>query len=107
MKQFYTKIVGVTFDDRQKHIASVRLGDHLTAVKEPNNQYDPNAIAVYSKKHQIGYLSRQVANSLKNQDKIDILVSQITGKDKETLGVNVIVTIDIDEQEKNEELCQY
>ena len=48
MKQFYTKIVGVTFDDRQKYIASVRLGDHLTAVKEPNNQYDPNAIAVYS-----------------------------------------------------------
>lgn len=40
------KIVGVTFEGRQKHIAALRKGQGVMLEKEPQNIYDSNAVAV-------------------------------------------------------------
>lgn len=47
--------------DRQKIIAGLKVGDRATLVREPNNPYDRNAIAVYVSAGQIGYVPREDA----------------------------------------------
>ncbi len=43
---FHTKIVGVSFEGRQDLVAGLQLGHELTLERQPENPYDPNAIAV-------------------------------------------------------------
>lgn len=45
----------------QSAIRSVRSGDGLMIVREPHNQYDSNAIAVYVEDHHAAYIAREVA----------------------------------------------
>jgi hypothetical protein len=57
-----TKVVGVTFEGRQKTIKDINvMVDKLIAEREPNNPYDPNAIAIYvikpnGEKKSVGYI---------------------------------------------------
>jgi len=49
--KFYSKVVGVTYDNpdgssRQAIIARCRLGEQLILEAEPDNQHDPNAVKV-------------------------------------------------------------
>ena len=46
-KGFYSKIVGVTFGDVQRYIERLHIGTILKVVREPDNPYDNNAIALY------------------------------------------------------------
>lgn len=46
--EFYTKVVGVSFDGRQRLIRQTRVGESLSLVRDPNNQYDRNATVLYS-----------------------------------------------------------
>ena len=43
---FYTKLAGVSFEGRQELIAQLQPADPLVLRREPDNAYDPNAIAV-------------------------------------------------------------
>ena len=45
----YSKVVGVTFNNRQNYVKNCNAGDVLTLQREKNNAYDRNAIAVYHK----------------------------------------------------------
>ena len=57
-----TKVVGVTFEDRQEVIARLQIGDQVWLEQEPRNAFDPNAILVSrSNGEQIGYLNRHLA----------------------------------------------
>lgn len=60
-----TKVVGVTFENRQEVIARLQMGDRVWLDREPDNPHDANAIAVCrSNGEQIGYLNRHLAASV-------------------------------------------
>lgn len=64
-KTYYTKVVGVTYENRQETIAKLVGNEPCRLVPEPENPYDVNAIAVHvatenGVKH-IGYLKRELA----------------------------------------------
>ncbi len=68
-----TKIVGVTYDNRQSTIKEINeVLDYLIAVREPENPHDPNAINIHVKKYNgetksIGYVNRGLAADLSKQ----------------------------------------
>ena len=60
-----TKVVGVTFEDRQEVIARLHIGDRVWLEPEPDNPHDPNAIMVSrSDGSQIGFLNRHLSKNL-------------------------------------------
>lgn len=60
--ELYTKIVGVTFEGRQEVLQNLKAGDKLILKREPDNEFDPNAVAVLTtKEEQAGYLNKQLA----------------------------------------------
>lgn len=59
---FTTKVVGVTFEDRQEVVARLQMGDRVWLEQELDNPYDSNAVKVCrSNGEQIGYLNRHLA----------------------------------------------
>lgn len=63
MGVYYVAVVGESFpnrdgSDRQAIIRRLRQGHPITLRHEPDNPYDPSAIAVDSARGQIGYLAR-------------------------------------------------
>ena len=60
-----TRVVGVTFENRQEIVACLRRADRVWLDREPTNPYDENAISVCRENgEQIGYLNRHLAASL-------------------------------------------
>lgn len=94
-EEFYTKIVGVTFNNRQETIKKICDGEALILKRELGNPYDPWAIGVYYQQIGIGYLNTRLARNLAPAfDKgvvYEAYVNQVTGKDRELLGVNICI----------------
>lgn len=111
-KNFHTKVAGVTAKNdngssRQNYIRTYcKSGMPLTLVRQPNNRFDSNAIAVFINARtllvfsglvQIGFLSADVAKTLAPLiDAGAIFVCQITEitggeADRPSLGVNISV----------------
>ena len=61
---FHSKIVGVSFEGRQDTIAGLREGAALDLVREPANEKDPNAIAVFYGALRLGYIRAGIAKHL-------------------------------------------
>lgn len=65
----------------------------LIVKPEPNNPYGRNALGLWAGKFQIGYigsnLSDELAAHLRAGGKLQIFVTDITGGEQETLGVNI------------------
>lgn len=60
-----TKLVGVTFEDRQEVIAKLHTGDLVWLDPEPDNPHDSNAVLVTRNNGEsIGYLNRHLAKNL-------------------------------------------
>jgi single-stranded-DNA-specific exonuclease len=100
--EFYTKAVGVTFDDRQSVIATLAEGDAVSLRREPANPHDPHAIRVVtSDGRMVGYLSARVAGRLApGMDaggRYRAMVSAVTGGGDRTLGLNLYVQREDDE----------
>lgn len=89
----YTKIVGVSFYDRQQIINSLKINQMLELKRDYNNKYDKNAIGVYDKNKLVGWISKQLSEKLAPE--IDnglcweAIIKQITGNDKDMKGVNI------------------
>lgn len=63
--RFNTKVVGVTFENRQDVLSSLEVGTELKLVRQPQNEYDVNAIAVtLYDGTQIGFLNKHLAKAL-------------------------------------------
>jgi hypothetical protein len=106
LEPFFSKLVGVTHlnedgSPRQAIIKECRSGERLRLVREPNNQYDPCAVAVHRLTgEQLGYLSRDVAAEiaprLDRGSPVDVEVAQVTGGGwwifRKTRGINVRIT---------------
>lgn len=93
---FHTKVVGVTFNDRQRFIPGLRAGEELQLRRERWNQYDSNAIAVFDGRgNQLGYISKELASDLAPKMDAGILyrisVASVTGGNGYSYGVNVSV----------------
>jgi hypothetical protein len=110
IEEFNTKIVGVTFEGRQQVIQVLerlkvtnKEAMQLFLKREPDNKYDPFAIAVFAKYYdeafmseitrQIGYLKSELAVILSgDMDKgysFEVLDFETTGGYNKTRGVNI------------------
>ena len=93
--EFYTKIVGVTFEGRQDVVAGLSEGQELALERQADNAFDPNAIAVRFGALQLGYLRKEIAKHLAPH--IDegmryrARVGSLTGGGARSLGVNIFV----------------
>jgi hypothetical protein len=99
----FSKVVGSTFvDGAQDLIRTLKDGDSVALIHEPENKFDENAVAVYvnNKKEEtfrndlypirIGYLPRETALLLKDSTSIIFgKVASITGRDKANVGCNI------------------
>lgn len=92
---FYTKIVGVTFENRQERIHSLQEGEALVLLREPTNPYDANAIQVQTEQKEVlGYLNAALAAVLApfmSAISYEAQVASISGKDQKNWGVNIAV----------------
>lgn len=101
MDKYYIKAVGVTFDNRQRTIAKLKVGDELKFLMEPTNPYDNYAIQIVTLDgKQIGYASneynQEIFKKLKNGKKYKLIVLNITGGGFDSnYGVNILVEEDI------------
>ncbi len=96
--EFFSKVVGVTFEGRQDVIGGLAPGVPLELRREPDNAYDPNAIAVFYGELQIGYLRKQIARRLaENIDggqRYRAEIASVTGGGTRSSGVNVHIKRD-------------
>ena len=61
-EEMFSKIVGVTFDNRQDGIKSLSVGQRLILIREPENPHDCNAIKVWTEDgYGLGYISANLA----------------------------------------------
>lgn len=117
MRQYEISVVGVTFDNRQEDLAflygqqevGVQLVGRLR--REPENKFDPNAVAVDlgAKDSRfywspVGYVPKALAMKLaaKMDGGTEIRVTQVKvveGDDSPTYGVRITVQYENDEEE--------
>lgn len=93
-----TKVVGVTYENRQGIIAQMCSGETIRLVREPVNSFDQNAISVERMDgNRIGYINRRLAAKL--AEGIDRRGLPVQGVVKEivggfdafsSLGVNIV-----------------
>jgi hypothetical protein len=80
-KSLVCAVAGISF--YQDNLDNLSIGDRLDIIPQPENPYDPGALAVYKNGKQLGYLPRKVAerfNSLKiTGEIIYILKGKLTG----------------------------
>jgi single-stranded-DNA-specific exonuclease len=80
-----TRVVGVTFENRQAVVALLTEREQVFLIREPENAFDSNAVKVVRWDHkQIGYLDRYLARNLApRMDRfgrpIKAIVSSLTG----------------------------
>lgn len=105
--KMHTKVVGVTKVNedgrRRQEIISEDLyeGMDLVLEREPDNPYDPNAVAVLTSSYgdQVGYLNKDLAAELAplmdDGQLVTATVADITGGelDGKTYGVNILITV--------------
>lgn len=93
--EFYTKVAGVSFENRQEVIRTLSAGDKVELRREPANAHDPKAVAVYCREGQLGYLkgslARYLAPAMEQGIEYEAYVTQVTGYEKNNLGVNLRV----------------
>jgi single-stranded-DNA-specific exonuclease len=93
--EFFTKIVGVSFEGRQDLVAGLRAGDALTLEREPDNAFDPSAIAVRYGTLHLGFLRREIASKVAPKidagDSYAAVVGSVTGGGARHVGVNIHV----------------
>lgn len=105
---FNTKIVGISFGDRQKHVPKVQPGFRLFWIHEEDNEYDPNAILIFADpqhKRELGHLKKEIAEKFVKRKEQgihqDIIAEQVTGQSKEkTYGLNVKVVVYEDDEDE-------
>ncbi len=93
---FHTKIVGVTFDGRQAILPTVRTGERLHLVRDPQNVRDPHAIKVLlGDGRQLGFLSAGLAArltpSMDAGARYAATVASLTGGGDRAWGLNIYV----------------
>lgn len=100
-RTFSTTVVGVTFEGRQRVVATLSPGEQIVLRREPNNPYDHNAISVEKMNgEQIGHVNRQLAAAIALEldafdECISGVVTAVTGgySRSSNLGVDIQFTL--------------
>ncbi len=92
---FYTKVVGVSFEGRQDVVGGLTPGDRLELVREPQNTFDVNAVAVRYGALALGFVRREIARhialNIDAGERYEATVGSLTGGGERHLGVNIHV----------------
>ena len=100
---FTVKVAGVSKDNRKQFVDELYENQSILAVRERDNAYDRNAIALYAGINKIGFIPKETAEKL--APKIDngkcmtVTVKEIRGTDTEYPHVMVEVKMESDYQE--------
>lgn len=91
----YSKLAGTTFTSY--NLLLIKVGDTLQLIREKDNKYDPNAIAVYHNNNKVGYIKKELAVdlhiALDNNYEVICNAENITGQDKGNIGINIKITL--------------
>jgi single-stranded-DNA-specific exonuclease len=91
--QFHTKLVGVSYEGRQDTIAGLKLGEELMLERQPQNPYDPNAIAVRYGALQLGFIRKEIAKHIAPHidagARYRARIESLTGGGAKNRGVNI------------------
>lgn len=95
--KYNSKIVGVTFEGRQAVISTLKGQEPLRVRREPENEYDPRAVAVDVQVGNdwlpIGYIAKdkneQICNTLDAGIDVKIAIASISGGGDKSFGVNI------------------
>jgi len=85
--EYTTRVVGVTFEGRQRVVAQLAYGESLRLRREPHNVHDQNAIRVERVNgEQVGYISHELAAQIAAivdgiGGEVRAIVTQVTGGD--------------------------
>ena len=95
-EEFYTKVVGVSFEGRQEIIKDMQEGQELQLLREPANPYDNFAIRVETETGtQVGYLNAKLAKHLApildGGVTYNVLITSVTGGQDKHYGLNIIL----------------
>jgi hypothetical protein len=103
IRHFMTKVAGVSYKNpdgsrRQDVADGCKTGELLEMRPEPDNPHDPNAIGIYDVTgSQLGFfgahLCEEVHDNLQRGYNYQALVSEVTGRDMDTLGVNLCIVV--------------
>lgn len=63
MKSIYT-IVGMKYRGTESLVASMKVGEPLTLIREPTNSHDPNAVQVWGRSTLLGFVKGTEAAAL-------------------------------------------
>lgn len=89
----YTKVSGVSNENRQQCVKKCRSNQKLTLVREKDNPYDENAIAVHTICNQVGYIKKELASKLAplmdGGALLEGYVEQVTGGNDNLYGLNI------------------
>jgi len=107
MFNFNLKIMGSSFTEHAQEVFSIlEKGDEIIPVPEPENKFDPNAIALYFGEQKLGYVAKETAPKIiedVKENRIKITVAQVTGgtEGKENYGCNLDVEIEREDDKSN------
>jgi hypothetical protein len=85
MFEFRMKVVGVTFEGRQRVVAGLKIGQALKFVPDPSNPHDSHAVKVVTENGvEVGFVARDhnsriFDNLMNNRGTYQVSVSSITG----------------------------
>lgn len=90
--ELITKIQGISYN--QDILKKCKVGDSLKLKREPNNQYDKCAVAIYTLDNELlGYVNKynnkKIFDDLETGIEFGVEVKAITGQDKELQGCNI------------------
>lgn len=95
--EFFTKIVGVTFEGRQETVSKLYIGQELVFIPDKANSYDRFAVKVCTTDgKQVGYVAKtcneQIFHNLVNGlGEYKVCVSDVTGSMNSNYGCNIRV----------------
>lgn len=88
-----SKLVGVTFENRQKLISELKKDSFLLLKREYENEFDDNAISAFYEDKKIGYLNedlaKRIAIDMDAGKKYICKINNITGSELNNYGVNI------------------
>jgi single-stranded-DNA-specific exonuclease len=99
-----THVAGVTYENpdgtsRQEIVETCRDGEELFLLREPDNEHDPNAIAVVRRsREQCGYIPAELAENLApSMDagvRVDAIILERTGDGQgDSFGLEIELTV--------------
>lgn len=100
--KYNSKLVGVTFEGRQEVIALLAGDEPLRTRREPENEYDPNAVAVdvliAETWQPIGYIAKDknkdICAAMDAGNEVVISIASLTGGGSKSFGVNIALAYD-------------